>query len=143
MATRKSSLLEMVRDAIRVRHYSIRTEHAYIDWIRRYILFHRKRHPAEMGAAEVGEFLTFLAVRRTVAASTQNQALNAFGTMEGGVDVLFAARDSKDVKEYSAQIEERLRGTIKLVEAEVVDVQHTGLGHPVCVDATSLMTARG
>jgi 3-dehydroquinate synthase class II len=69
-----------------------------------------------------------------------NQALNAFGTMEGGVDVLFRSRSSKDIKEYSSQIEERLRGTINLVEAEVVEVQHTGLGHRVCVDTTTLMT---
>ena len=66
-----------MRDAIRTRHYSRRTEEAYIAWIRRYILFHRKRHPAEMGATEITEFLTSLAVRRKVAASTQNQALSA------------------------------------------------------------------
>jgi len=66
-----------VRDAIRTRHYSRRTEEAYIAWIRRYILFHRKRHPAEMGAAEMTQFLTALAVRRKVAAATQNQALSA------------------------------------------------------------------
>lgn len=70
-----------------------------------------------------------------------NQALNAFGTMEGGVDVSFCTRNAKDIKEYSSQIEERLRGTIELVEAEVFEVQHTGLGHRVCVDTTSLMTA--
>ncbi|MGE0608294.1 MAG: 3-dehydroquinate synthase II [Pirellulales bacterium] len=68
-----------------------------------------------------------------------NQALNAFGTMEAGVDVVFRSRSSKDIKEYSAGIEQRLRGTIKLVEAEVIEVQHTGLGHRVCVDTTTLM----
>ncbi|MEW6208255.1 MAG: integron integrase [Acidobacteriota bacterium] len=72
-----SKLLDEVRDAIRVRHYSIRTEQAYIDWIRRFILFHNKRHPAEMGEKEVTQFLTHLAVNRNVAASTQNQALSA------------------------------------------------------------------
>ena len=66
-----------MRDAIRTRHYSRRTEEAYLAWIRRYILFHGKRHPAEMGAAEMTQFLTSLAVRRKVAASTQNQALSA------------------------------------------------------------------
>lgn len=70
-------LLDEVRDAIRVRHYSIRTEQAYIDWIRRFIIFHNKRHPAEMGEKEVSQFLTHLAVNRNVAASTQNQALSA------------------------------------------------------------------
>jgi integron integrase len=70
-------LLDQVRNAIRVRHYSIRTEEAYVGWVRRYVVFHGKRHPAELGAAEVSAFLTHLAVRGKVAASTQNQALNA------------------------------------------------------------------
>ncbi|MDY6957348.1 MAG: phage integrase N-terminal SAM-like domain-containing protein [Pseudomonadota bacterium] len=59
---------------MRVRHYSYRTEQAYLDWARRYILFHGKRHPAEMSAVEVGAFLTYLAIDRQVSASTQNQA---------------------------------------------------------------------
>lgn len=74
---RSSPLLNRLREAIRVRHYSIRTEQAYVDWVKRYILFHDKRHPAEMGAGEVTAFLTHLAVNRNVAPSTQNQAFNA------------------------------------------------------------------
>ncbi len=70
-------LLDRVRDAIRLKHYSIRTEEAYINWIKRYIYFHGVRHPAEMGAPEVQAFLTHLAVEKNVAASTQNQALSA------------------------------------------------------------------
>lgn len=70
-----SKLLEEVRDLIRTLHYSYRTEEACLHWIRQYILFHGKRHPTEMGAAEVSAFLTHLAVKRQVAASTQNQAL--------------------------------------------------------------------
>lgn len=70
-------LLDQVRDRIRFKQYSIRTERAYVDWIRQFILFHGKRHPAEMGAAEVEAFLTHLAVAGNVAASTQNQALSA------------------------------------------------------------------
>src|SRR5258705_679926 len=70
-------LLEQVQNLIRTRHYSYRTEQTYIHWIKQYIFFHGKRHPAEMGAAEVSEFLTHLAVTRRVAASTQNQALAA------------------------------------------------------------------
>ncbi|HEY5893195.1 MAG TPA: phage integrase N-terminal SAM-like domain-containing protein [Chthoniobacterales bacterium] len=66
-----------VREALRLKHYSIRTEQAYCDWTRRLILFHGKRHPLEMGAAEVTQFLTHLAAERDVAASTQNQALSA------------------------------------------------------------------
>ena len=73
----KPKLLDEVRNAIRRKHFSIRTEQAYTDWIRRFILFHNKRHPREMGEAEVTQFLTHLARNRNVAASTQNQALSA------------------------------------------------------------------
>jgi hypothetical protein len=66
-----------LREAIRVRHYSIRTEEAYVQWVRRFIFFHNTRHPDEMGRAEVEAFLTHLAVEGQVAAATQNQALNA------------------------------------------------------------------
>jgi site-specific recombinase XerD len=68
-------LLDQVRDLLRVKHYSLRTEQAYVDWIKRFILFHNKRHPREMGVAEISAFLTHLAVEKHVAASTQNQAL--------------------------------------------------------------------
>jgi integron integrase len=70
-------LLEQVRNAIRTRHYSLRTEQTYIQWIRQYIIFNSKRHPSDLGAAEVSAFLSYLAVSRKVAASTQNQALAA------------------------------------------------------------------
>jgi integron integrase len=73
----KPRLLDLVREAIRTRHYSRRTEEAYVGWIKRYIFFHEKRHPVEMGAPEVGRFLTSLAVDGRAAASTQNQALSA------------------------------------------------------------------
>ena len=74
---RAPRLLDRVRGALRARHGSRRTEQAYVGWIRRYILFHGKRHPAEMGAEEITRFLSALAVQRNVAASTQNQALSA------------------------------------------------------------------
>ena len=73
----KPRLLDRVRAAVRARHFSYRTEEAYVAWIRRYILFHGKRHPAEMGAPEITRFLTALAVEGRVAASTQTQALSA------------------------------------------------------------------
>jgi len=73
----KPKLLDQLRMAIRALHYSLKTEEAYAHWVRRYILFHGKRHPAEMGEAEVNQFLTDLAVTQRVAASTQNQALAA------------------------------------------------------------------
>lgn len=74
---RPPKLLDQVRGAIRIRHYSYRTEEAYVAWIRRFILFHRKQHPRALGRAEIEAFLTALAVERRVAASTQNQALAA------------------------------------------------------------------
>jgi integron integrase len=77
MTESKPRLLEQLRDRIRLKHYSIRTEHCYVDWARRFILFHHKRHPADMGALEVEQFLTHLAVAGKVAASTQNQAKSA------------------------------------------------------------------
>ncbi|MFI0458991.1 MAG: integron integrase [Candidatus Thiodiazotropha endolucinida] len=75
--TQKSPFLQKVIDAIRVRHYSRRTEETYLHWIKRYIYFHNKRHPEEMAEREVAAFLTYLAVQKNVAASTQNIALNA------------------------------------------------------------------
>jgi integrase len=86
--TPKPRLLDRVRVAIRARHYSRRTEKAYVAWIRRYIVFHDKRHPADMGAPEVTRFLSSLAVEGNVAASTQNQALSA---------LLFLYRDVLEV----------------------------------------------
>jgi len=70
-------LLDQVRYALRTRHYSKRTEDSYVAWIRRYIFFHNLRHPAEMAEAEVNQFLTHLAIKEKVSASTQNQALSA------------------------------------------------------------------
>jgi hypothetical protein len=68
----RKKLLDQVRDAIRLKHYSYRTEETYVQWIRRYILFHNKRHPNEMGTPEIEAFLTHLAIDGQVAASTQN-----------------------------------------------------------------------
>jgi len=70
-------LMDLVSAAIRTKHYSYRTEQTYKDWIKRYILFHNKRHPKDMGAPEIQAFITHLAVEKNVAASTQNQALSA------------------------------------------------------------------
>ncbi len=69
-------LLDQVKDAIHVRHYSYHTEQTYVDWVRRFILFNDKRHPADMGETEVQAFITYLATDRNVSASTQNQALS-------------------------------------------------------------------
>lgn len=77
-------LLDLLRERIRVKHYSIRTETQYVQWVKRFILFHGKRHPRELGAPEVEKFLTDLAVAGKVSSSTQNQALSA---------ILFLYRD--------------------------------------------------
>ncbi|MDD3807422.1 MAG: integron integrase [Candidatus Marinimicrobia bacterium] len=73
----KPRLLDQVRQVIRIKHYSLRTEESYINWIKRFIFFHNKRHPIEMGEKEIGEFITHLAKNKKVSASTQNQALCA------------------------------------------------------------------
>ena len=70
-------LMDQARDALRLHHYSLRTEQSYLQWIKRFILFQNKRHPQDMGKPEISEFLTFLAVKKNVAAATQNQALSA------------------------------------------------------------------
>ena len=74
---RRYRLLEQVRRGLRVRHYSRRTEVAYCGWIRRFVLFHALRHPSTMGEVEIAAFLNYLATKRAVSASTQNQALHA------------------------------------------------------------------
>jgi integron integrase len=77
MKAQKPRLLDQVRQKLRIKNYAYRTEQSYVHWIRRYILHHEKRHPADMGKAEVEDFLGYLASERNVAASTQNQALSA------------------------------------------------------------------
>ena len=77
LPVRAPGLLEVVRDRLRTRHYSLRTERAYLGWIRRFVRFHGRRHPREMGGPEVEAFLSHLAVAQDVAAGTQNQALAA------------------------------------------------------------------
>jgi site-specific recombinase XerD len=96
-------LMDQLRHAIRLRHYSIRTEATYADWSRRFIVFHRKRHPLEMGASEVAAFLTHLAVERNVSPSTQNQAKSALlflyrvvlGVRLPWLDEIVAAKDQR------------------------------------------------
>lgn len=104
-----------MRAEIRVRHYSIRTEQTYIDWARRYILFHNKRHPQDMGAAEVQAFLSHLAVARNVSASTQNQAKAALLFLYRDVlsvdlpwlDEVIAARAARHLPVVLTQLEVR------------------------------------
>ena len=101
--TSEPRLLDRLRAAIRLRHYSIRTEDVYVQWVRRFILFHDKRHPLELGPSEVAAFLTHLAVDRSVAPSTQNQAKAALlflyrevlGLTLPWLDEVIAAKDTR------------------------------------------------
>ncbi|MCG9889557.1 MAG: phage integrase N-terminal SAM-like domain-containing protein [Thermosynechococcaceae cyanobacterium MS004] len=72
MVEQPKKILDQLRDVLRLKHYSYRTEQSYVDWVYRFIVFHNKRHPKDMGASEIEAFLTFLAVQRKVAAPTQN-----------------------------------------------------------------------
>jgi integron integrase len=121
-------LLDRVHEVIRRKHYSIRTEQAYVDWIKRFILYNDKRHPAELGATEVEAFLTYLAVERDVAASTQNQAQCALLFLYRevlGVDLPWlddVERAKRPIKlpvvltvDEVVRILERLKGTHRLI----------------------------
>ena len=99
----KPKLLDQLREALRVRHYSLRTEQTYCLWVKRVIFFHHVRHPAEMAEPEINAFLTYLAVKEKVSASTQNQALSAllflyrhvFGREIGELGEVIRARKTK------------------------------------------------
>lgn len=121
-------LLDQVRDKIRVKHYSIRTETQYIQWIKRFIYFHGKRHPREMGAAEVEAFLSHLATEGNVSASTQNQALSALlflyrevlGIVLPWMDTMVRAKKPQRLpsvltRAEVAQVLERMEGTYGLM----------------------------
>jgi integron integrase len=116
-------LLDQVRDKLRVKHYSIRTEQAYVDWIKRYIFFHDKRHPQEMGAQDIEFFLTHLAVAGKVAASTQNQAKSA---------LLFLYREVLEIQlpwldnVTQAKVPKRLPVVLTVGEVQAVLSQLTG-----------------
>ncbi len=122
--------LDQVRDAVRTRHYSRRTEDAYLGWTKRFILFHRKCHPAAMGADEVNAFLSHLAVDRNVSASTQAQALSALVFLYRNVlddplpwiDDIVRARRSRKLPVVLSREEVRsllapMKGTPRLVAA--------------------------
>jgi integron integrase len=125
---RQPKLLDRARSEIRVRHYSIRTEEAYLAWIRRFLRFHHMQHPRDMGAEEVNRFLTHLAVDKHVAASTQRQALSAILFLYREVlaqklpwiDDVVRAKQPKRLptvlsREEVAAIMARLEGTVQLV----------------------------
>ena len=125
----KKKLLDMVRDKIRFKHYSISTEKTYIFWVKHYIFFHNKKHPIDMAKKEIEEFLTFLAVKKQVSPSTQNQAFNAIlflykevlgiDTGEWNIQAL-RAKERKHIpvvltKEEVQKVLQNLTGTYKLI----------------------------
>lgn len=115
--THKSKLLDQLRQAIRVRHYSIRTEQTYLQWVHDFICYHNKRHPAEMGPEEINDYLSYLATNRNVAASTQNQALCA---------ILFLYRNviGKEVGDFGQVIRakkpEKLPAVLTVSEVQLI-----------------------
>jgi len=114
----KRKLLDIVRDKIRFKHYSIKTEHSYIGWIKRYIFFHNKRHPKDMGKVEIEQFLTWLAVEQKVSPATQNQAFSA---------ILFLYKEilAMDMSEWNIQAlraQERKHIPVVLTKDEVQKV---------------------
>ena len=92
----KKKLLDIVRDKVRFKHYSLSTERTYVHWIKHYILFHNKRHPVEMGKEEIEEFLTYLAVKKKVSPTTQNQAF-------AGILFLYKEVLGIDMREWNIQ----------------------------------------
>ena len=117
-------LLDQVRDAIRLKHYSYRTEQTYVQWIRRYILFHNKRHPNQLGVTEIEAFLTHLAVQEHVAASTQNQALSALLFLYR--EVLFLPLDAR-IDAVRAKPSRKLPTVLTKDEVRSVIVNMTGV----------------
>jgi len=111
----KKKLLDITRDKIRLKHYSIRTEQSYISWIKQYIFFHNKRHPLEMGKSEIEQFLTHLAVNRKVSPTTQNQAFYAIVFLYG--EVLGVDMKSQNIQALRAQ--ERKHVPVVLTKEEV------------------------
>jgi len=129
-AGRDPKLLDRVREAIRVRHYSRRTERTYVQWIKRFIVFHGIRHPAQMDKTEVSQFLTHLAVVKNVSASTQSQAFNALLFLYKsvlGMDIGFL--------EGVVRARRPRRLPVVLIPQEVKAVldQLEGISHLVCI----------
>lgn len=117
-------LLDQVRELLRIKHYALRTEEAYVNWIRRFILFHNKRHPRDMGTPEIRAFLAHLATEDNVAASTQNQALAALLFLYR--EALHQELDPLDLDAIRAQKPQRLPTVLTRAEVQKVLAQLTG-----------------
>jgi len=117
-------LLEQARELIRLKHYSIRTEEAYLNWMKRFILYHDKRHPKDLGAAEIEAFLSHLAIEGNVAGSTQNQAFNAILFLYR--DVLKISLDDVEIKAVRARKKRNLPVVLTKQEVKRVILTMTG-----------------
>ena len=128
MRENKSRLLDQVRQIIRVKHYSLKTEESYINWIKRFIFFHNKKHPIEMGEKEIGKFITHLAKNEKVSASTQNQTLCAIiflyknvlnKELDNTISIYWSKRSKKlpvvFTKNEAIEVLNKLKGTHWLV----------------------------
>jgi integron integrase len=118
-------LLDLYRESLRVRHYSHRTEVTYISWVRQFILFHKKRHPREMGVDEINAFITYLANEKNVAASTQNQAISSILFLYR--HVLGIELDEKGLVPIRPTKPKRVPTVLSKTEAQTVIRQMTGV----------------
>ena len=122
--SQKPKLLDQVRETLRIKHYALRTEQAYVNWIKRFILFHDKRHPREMGVTEVRAFLAHLSVEEHVSASTQTQALSALLFLYR--QVLNLPLDDMNIREIRARKPKRLPTVLTQSEVQRVLAHLTG-----------------
>jgi integron integrase len=121
----RRKLLDIVRDKIRVKHYSMSTERTYIHWIKHYIFFHNKKHPIEMGKEEIEQFLTFLAVQKKVSPTTQNQAFSAILFLYK--EVLGIDMSSWNIQALRAQERKHIPQVLTREEVQKVIAELTGV----------------
>lgn len=121
----KKKLLDIVRDKIRLKHYSIKTEKSYVSWIKHYIFFHNKRHPAQMGKEQIEQFLTYLAVGRNVSPTTQNQAFYALMFLYG--EVLGIDMKSQNVQALRAKERKHIPTVLTKEEVKTVLANLSGV----------------
>ena len=121
----KKKLLDIVREKIRLKHYSLSTERTYIHWIKHYIFFHNKKHPVEMGKEEIEQFLTYLAVKKKVSPTTQNQAFSALLFLYK--EVLGVDMSTWNIQALRAQERKRIPQVLTKDEVQKIIAQMTGV----------------